>query len=47
MIDISGRVVISQQEMYNGPDYTVLSSGILPSGVYFVTVKSGKATALA
>lgn len=47
MIDIAGRAVVSQQEIYSGSDYTIHSSGYIPSGVYFVTVNSGETMASA
>ena len=40
MLDIAGRVVVSQQEIFSGSDYSLHSSGHIPSGVYFVTVNS-------
>lgn len=47
IIDIAGRVVVSQQEIYSCSDYTIHSSGYIPSGVYFVTVNSGETMASA
>ncbi len=47
VFDIAGRAVVSQQEIYNGSDYTIHSSGHIPSGVYFVTVNSGETMASA
>ncbi|MCK5786890.1 MAG: T9SS type A sorting domain-containing protein [Candidatus Sabulitectum sp.] len=41
VLDITGRVISSQNEIFSGSPCTVSFSRPLPSGVYFVTVSSG------
>ncbi|MCD4706286.1 MAG: T9SS type A sorting domain-containing protein [Candidatus Sabulitectum sp.] len=47
VLDIAGRVITSQHEIFSGSVYTVNLSGPVPSGVYFVTAASGDAMASA
>ncbi len=41
VLDLTGRVVASQREIYSGSVYTVHVSNPVPPGVYFVTAKAG------
>ena len=42
VLDIAGRVISSQHEVYNGSAYSITVSRPMPSGVYFVTSSSGE-----